>query len=134
MQARYTALLMSLCIIEQMIREINSADWPAFCLRLTQQRAGATVKLETIEPDGVKSELAANAAFQSITFDKTDGCSDVMTLRLRTAREIVHEITEPIQIRLQPSGTPGDFNPLQIEAESGMVFITFPPGHPRANA
>lgn len=110
-----------------MIREINNADWPAFCQLLTQQRAGATVKLEAIEPDNLKSELAANANFQSATFVKTDGCSDIITLRLRAAREIVHEIIEPIQIRLHPSGAPGDFNPVQIEAESGVIFLTFHP-------
>lgn len=109
------------------MREINSADWPEFCRRLNQQRAGATVKLESIEPDGVKAELASNAAFQSMTFDKGDACSDVITLRLRAAREIVHEIVEPIKILLEPSGASGDFNPLQIEAENGVVFMTFHP-------
>lgn len=110
-----------------MTREIKSGDWPAFCQLLTQQRAGATVKLEVIEPDGVKSELAASAAFQGMTFDKTDGCNDIITIRLRAAREIVHQLVEPIQILLQPSGAGGDFNPMQIEAESGVVFLTFHP-------
>jgi hypothetical protein len=110
-----------------MTREINSADWPEFCQRLTQQRANATVKLETVEPDGIKNELVAGATFQSVAFTKSDGCSDSMTLRVRGAREIVHEIVEPIQVRLHPSGTHGDFNTLQIEAESGMLFLTFHP-------
>jgi hypothetical protein len=110
-----------------MIREINASDWPAFCQRLNQQRAGATVKLEVIEPDGVKTELFANASFQSMTFDKRDSCSDIITLRLRAAREIVHEIIEPIKILLNPSGASGDFNPVQIEAENGVLFITFHP-------
>jgi hypothetical protein len=109
-----------------MIKEIDSSDWPVFCQRLSQQRAGATVKLEVIKPDGVKTEVAANAAFQGMTFDKSDGCSDGITLRLRAEREIVHEIIEPIQIRLQPSGA-GDFNQVQIEAENGITFITFHP-------
>jgi hypothetical protein len=110
-----------------MIREINSPDWPAFCQQLNGQQAGATVKLEVTGPDGIKTEMAANAAFQSITFDKGDSCSDVITLRLRAAREIVHEIIEPIKMLLHPSGANGDFNPLQIEAENGVVFVTFHP-------
>ena len=111
-------------------REINSSDWPAFCQRITAQRAGATVKLEVIETDGVKSELVANAALQSMVFVKTDGCSDTLTLRVRAEREVVHEITEPVSIRLRSSGTPGDFNSLQIEAESGVTLITIhPPLH-----
>jgi len=110
-----------------MIREINSTDWPAFCQILNQQRSGATVKLEVIETDGVKSELVANAAFQNMTLDKRDACSDAITLRLRAEREIVREIIEPIKLLLHPSGTGGDFNQLQIEAESGVILITFHP-------
>lgn len=110
-----------------MIREIDNSDWPAFCRRVTEQRAGATVKLETIEPDGVRSELAADATFQGMKFEKTEACSDTITLRLRTVREIVREIVEPVQIKLHPSGGPGDFNPLEIVAESGVFFVTFHP-------
>lgn len=110
-----------------MIREINSTDWPAFCQILSRQRSGATAKLEVIETDGVKSELAANAVFQGISFDKKDACSDAITLRLRSEREMVREIIEPIKLLLHPSGTGGDFDQLQIEAESGVILITFHP-------
>jgi hypothetical protein len=110
-----------------MIREINSSDWPAFCKNLSQQHSGATVKLEVIETDGVKSELAANAVFQSMSLNKADSCSDTITLRLRTAREVVREIIEPIKMLLHPSGKDGDFNQLQIEAESGVILISFHP-------
>lgn len=110
-----------------MIQELESPNWPDFCRRITAQRAGATVRLEVIEPDGVKTERAADATFQSLVFDKTDSCNDVITLRLRGGREIVHEIIDPIHIRLHPSGNSGDFNPLQIEAESGVVLMTLHP-------
>jgi hypothetical protein len=110
-----------------MIHEIKSSDWPAFCQRLTQQRAGAMVKLEIIESNGIKTEHAASAAFQSMVFDKTDACNDVITLRLKSTREIVHEILDPIQITLHPSGGSVDFNPLQIVAESGTTIITLHP-------
>lgn len=110
-----------------MINEITSSDWPAFCRKITEQRAGTTVKLEVVESDGVKSERVGSATLQSMSFDKTDGCSDTITLRLRNEREIVYEIIEPIRLTLNPSGGSGDFNPLQIEAESGVTFITFHP-------
>ena len=58
---------------------------------------------------------------------KRDACSDVITLRLRAEREIVREIIEPIKLLLHPSGTGGDFNQLQIEAESGVMLLTFHP-------
>ncbi len=110
-----------------MIHEIKNVDWPAFCERLTQQRVGAMVKLETIESNGIKTERIASAAFQSMVFDKTDACNDVITLRLRSNQEIVHEIVDPLRITLHPSGAHADFNPLQIAAENGTFIITFHP-------
>src|SRR5882672_6374072 len=110
-----------------MIHEIKSSDWPAFCKQLSQQRAGAIVNLEVIKSDGIKTEQVTSAAFQSMVFDKTDACNDVITLRLRGTREIVHEILDPIRITLHPSGTSGDFNPLQIVAENGITIITLHP-------
>jgi hypothetical protein len=59
-------------------------------------------------------------------FEKTEACSDVIILRLRNAREIVHRIVEPIHIKLQSSGA-DDFNQIQIEAESGVTFLTIHP-------
>ncbi len=110
-----------------MTHEIKDVDWPAFCQRLTKQRIGAMVKLETIGPDGIKTGQVANAIFERMTFDQTDACNNVITLRLRDNRERAHEILEPLQITLHPSGTPGDFNPLRIAAENGIFIITFHP-------
>jgi hypothetical protein len=113
-----------------MIQEIKNPNWPAFCRRISEQRAGASVKVDVIETDGVKSERVGSATLQTIAFDKLEGCSDTITLRLRNEREIVLEIIEPIRILLHPSGGSGDFNPLQIEAESGVTFLTLhPPIH-----
>ena len=107
--------------------EINSHDWPAFCRRITEQRAAATVKLEAIGPDGIKTGLVDGGALQSMTFDGSDPCNDLIILRVRQTREITHEILDPIQIRLLPSGTPGDFNPIEIVAENGTTLITLTP-------
>src|SRR5271168_819247 len=99
-----------------MKQEIESSDWPAFCQRLAKQEVGAMVKLETIGTDGIKTVQVAGAEFESLLFDQTDGCNDIITLRLRDHREIVHEIVEPFRITLHPSGGNGDFNPLEIVA------------------
>jgi hypothetical protein len=113
-----------------MIHEIDSSDWPAFCQRVSEQRTGATVKLEVVESSGVKSERVANATFQGMSFDSTNPCSDVITLRLRGEREIVYEIIDPIQILLHGSKASADYNSIQIDAESGVSFITIhPPIH-----
>ena len=85
------------------------------------------VKLETIEPDGIKTERFANATFLSLVLDQTDACNDVITLRLKNSREIVHEILDPIQITLYSSGGIDDFNRLQIKAENGISIITMHP-------
>lgn len=110
-----------------MIHEIKSSDWPAFCQRLTQQRIGAVVKLETIGSDGIKTERVTAAALVSIVFHRTGECSDLMTIHLSNGRAIVHEILDPIQIILRVSGKPGEFNPIEITAESGGTIITMHP-------
>lgn len=118
---------MSLSRSKEMINEIKSTDWAAFCERLTRDHAGATVKLEVIEASGVKTERVAGAAFKAMAFQKTDACNDVILLRLTDNRETVHEILEPIRIALHPSGRDGDFNPLQIAGENGVFILTFQP-------
>ncbi len=110
-----------------MIREIDSPDWPAFCERVTRQLAGAMATVEVTGRDGVKAAPGASAAFESMVFDQTGGCSDVIKLRLKAGKEIVHEIIEPIHIKLHPSGGAGDYNPMHIEAESVLVSLTFHP-------
>jgi hypothetical protein len=110
-----------------MIHEINSSDWPAFCERISEQRSGARVKLEVIEPDGVKTERVADGGLQSMIFDDGNACSDTIVLRITDAREVVHEIIEPIRIRLHPSNSAGDFHTIEIEAESGISIITLTP-------
>ncbi len=89
------------------------------------------MKLEVLEANGVKTERFANVTFQGMSFDKSDACSDVISLRLKNTREIVHEFIEPIQIRLHPAEAAGIFNQMQIEAENGVAFLTF---HPALNA
>ena len=110
-----------------MKQEIKSSDWPAFFQRLAKQEAGALVKLETFGTDGIKTVQVESAEFESLLFDQTAGCNDIITLRFRNNREIVHEIVEPIRIALHPSGGQGDFNPLEIIAENGVFIITFHP-------
>jgi len=110
-----------------MIHEIDSHDWPIFCQRLTEQRDGATVKLEVVGSNGLRIEKAANATLQRMVFEATDSCSDLITLRLVNPAEIIHEIIEPIQITLQASGNTSELNLITIEAESGITLITLHP-------
>jgi hypothetical protein len=88
------------------------------------------VKLEIIGSNGLKIEKGANATLQSMVFEATDSCSDLITLRLANPGEIIHEIIEPIQITLQSSGNTSELNLITIEAESGITLITLHPAIP----
>jgi len=110
-----------------MIHEIKATDWAAFCQRLSEHRAGATVKLETIDLNGIKTEVVASAELQSIVFNKADACSDLIIVRLRNHSLIVHEIFDPFRITLHSTDGPGDFNPLQIAAENGITVLSLHP-------
>ncbi|HMD53152.1 MAG TPA: hypothetical protein VKJ65_01190 [Phycisphaerae bacterium] len=110
-----------------MLHEIKFTNWPAFCQRLNEQRAGATVKLETINLNGIRTELVASAEFQSIVFSNADACSDLIVVRLRNHEQTVHEILDPIRITLHPTDSSGNFNPLQIAAENGITILTLHP-------
>jgi hypothetical protein len=110
-----------------MIHEIKFTDWPAFCQRLGEHRAGATVKLETINLNGIRTEVVASAEFQSFVFSKVDACSDLIIVRLKNHSLIVHEIFDPFRITLHSTDGSGDFNPLQIAAENGITILTLHP-------
>src|SRR5271154_829145 len=110
-----------------MIHEIKFTDWPAFCQRLSEQRAGAMVKLETINLNGIRTELVAGAEFQSIIFSKADACSDLIIIRLKNHTQIAHEILDPFRVTLHSTDGSGNFNPLQIAAENGITILTLHP-------
>ena len=110
-----------------MIHEIKSNDWQAFCQRVTEQRNGAAVELEIVEPDGRKTEHSANMILHSMVFGAKNACCDVIALSLRGPTELIHEILDPIQVLLRASRTAGDFNLIQIEAENGITNLKLHP-------
>ncbi|MDB6022661.1 MAG: hypothetical protein JWQ04_2518 [Pedosphaera sp.] len=110
-----------------MLREINSHDWADFCHRVTQQRQGASVRIETILPNGLKTEQVGDATFQSMELDTSNSCNDVILLRVRSEREIAYDIIDPVHLMLRETRSGEDFNPIQIEAENGTTFLTFHP-------
>ena len=110
-----------------MLREINSHDWGDFCRRISQQRQGASVRIETIEANGIRTERVGDGTFQSMDFDTSNPCNDVILLRVRNEREIAYDIIDPVHILLRETEPGEDFNPVQIEAENGTTFLTFHP-------
>lgn len=110
-----------------MKREINTNDWADFCRRITQERRGALVSIATIFPDGEKRERVDNATLESLEFDTTDACLDVLRLRVKTGREDAFDVIDPRHIILEETQTRGDFNPIQIDGENGTTFLTVHP-------
>ena len=83
--------------------------------------------MEVIKSDGAKDESFASTTFLSMVFDGTGACNNTITLRLKNGREIIHEILDPIHLRLNSSDAAGGFNFIEIQAESGITTITFHP-------
>ena len=106
------------------MREINSQDWGAFCDRVNQNERGGTVTVQKLELNGVKKEIAHNAAFDEIEFGKRDECNDRISLR---GSAIQHEIIEPIHIKLMETEGGAAFRSVVIEAEDGVTQIDFRP-------
>ena len=108
------------------ILEVKSSDWSVFCKRISKEQAGATVKVEVVGSNGVSDELSANGTFESLAFDATGACNNLIALRLSDGRPIAHEIIDPVHIRLNQSEA-GDCNQLEVKAENGITSITFHP-------
>ena len=109
------------------MQEINSKDWREFCQRVDRQCQGAMISIELVEPDGLKTEITSDLTLEGMVFDTQDPCNDVILVRMRNGREITYDIIDPIHIMLRESEGRNDFNPVQIEAENGTVFLTLHP-------
>jgi microcompartment protein CcmK/EutM len=113
------------------IKEINNKDWGRFCEKLNTLRHDSLLTIEAVQPDGSKKELARNVPLQNVKFEKTAGCSDMVFLEVGSAagaeRPMQHVITEPIHIRVKTADQQGAYNPVMIEAESGVTMLTFHP-------
>jgi hypothetical protein len=113
------------------IKEINNKDWGRFCEKLNTLRHDSLLTIEAVQADGRKEDLAKNVPLQNVRFEKTEGCSDMVFVEVGSGagveRPMQHVITEPIHIRVKTTDQPGAYNPLMIEAESGVTMITFHP-------
>ncbi len=114
-----------------MTKEINTNDWGKFCQNLTNLRHDALLTVEALRPGEANKPIANNVPLQSVKFEKTDACSDIVSFELGSSagaqRPMRHVITEPIHFWLKTAEGEGNYNPLVIEAETGAVQITFHP-------
>lgn len=106
--------------------EVSTKNWKTLCERIKEQRRGATLTIAVIEPGGREVEIGTGLIFESMDFRK-DPCNDIISVRARGEREIVHDIIEPIHIRLREVNEGTTYNSIAIEAENGTTFLTFHP-------
>lgn len=109
------------------MRDIKSNSWSEFCRRISQQQHGGTLNIEVVEPDGRRNQTASGAIFDRMELDTSDACNNVISIRAAGEREINHQIIDPIYILLRDSGSSGDYNPVEIQAENGQTRLTFHP-------
>jgi hypothetical protein len=109
------------------MREVSSRDWGAFWDRVNQNELGATVTVQKLEPNGIKTEIAREVAFDGIAFGKRDDCNDHISLRVSGGQTMEHEVVEPIHIKLMESEGGAAFPSVIIEAEDGVTQIDFRP-------
>jgi hypothetical protein len=107
-----------------MTEEIDARDWKTFCERVTEMEHGQMVTIEIVEPNGARRELARALPLDNVTLGPRDGCNDAIWINASDGFR--HEIVEPIHIRLKRNAE-GGFNPVQIDAETGITILHFRP-------
>ena len=109
-------------------QEIKSTDWKAFCGKFLKLHRGALMSVTKIEPSGRTLEVLRDMPLTKVWMDST-GCNDRIFLRFEQdgRREIVHEILEPIHVKLREEGS--GQKGLQFDAENGSTLVLFRSGH-----
>jgi hypothetical protein len=111
-------------------QEISSTNWKQFCERFVDLHRGTLMTLMKVEPSGQSQELVRNMPLAKAWIEN-GGCNDRMYFNFEEAgrREIIHEIVEPIHVKLreEAQGKKG----LQIDAESGSTLVLFSSGKMR---
>jgi hypothetical protein len=107
-----------------MTEEISAKDWKTFCDRLTEMERGQIVTIEVVSRDGLKRELGHALTLEGVALKKKDECNDAIYVNAADGFE--HEILEPIHITLKHNPG-GGFNPVAIDAETGITFLHFKP-------
>ena len=108
-------------------KEIPSNGWDKLFERINDLRRQALLTVDVLR-GGQKEQIARELPLQKIELDRSDRCNDRVALHLGVAsqRPMTHLIVQPIHILLREAEN-GSFNPLEIDAESGVTLLTFHP-------
>ena len=108
-------------------REVSENTWKEFCAAVEEHCRGSLVSLEHLLPDGSKSTIIHNEPLRSFRLDDTsDPCNTILAIG---AGPLVHNIVEPIHIRLRSENGDETFTHFEIKAENENVVGALHPGY-----
>lgn len=108
-------------------QEISSTNWKVFCERFVELHRGTLMTVMKIEPSGQNQEVIRDMPLAKAWME-TGGCNDRIFLDFEQdgKREHIHEIIEPIHVKIREEGQ--GRKGLQIDAENGSTLVLFSSG------
>ena len=108
-------------------QEITSTDWARFCEKFVELHRGALMSVVKIEPSGQRVEAVKDMPLTKAWME-SGGCNDRIFLNFEQdgKREVIHEIVEPIHVKIREEGD--GQKGLQIDAEDGSTLVLFRSG------
>ena len=109
-------------------QEIKSTNWKTFCDRFLELHRGTLMSVTKIEPSGRSVEVLTDMPLTKVWMESGD-CNDRIFLNFEQdgKREVIHEIIEPIHVKLRDEA--GGKKGLQFDAENGSTLLLFRSGH-----
>ena len=108
-------------------QEISSTNWKKFCERFVELHRGTLMSVTKIEPSGQSHEVLRDMPLTNAWMESGE-CNDRIFLNFEQdgKREHIHEIVEPIHVKLREEGQ--GKKGLQIDAENGSTLVLFSSG------
>ncbi len=108
-------------------QEISSTCWKTFCERFVKIHRGTPMTVMKIEPTGQSHEIVRDMPLVNAWLEN-GMCSDRIFFNFEQdgRRECMHEIVEPIHLKIREEGQ--GKKGLQIDAENGSTLILFSSG------
>jgi hypothetical protein len=108
-------------------QEISSTNWKAFCDRFVNLHRGTLMTVMKVEPSGQSHEVVRDMPLVNAWLESGQ-CNDRILFDFEQdgKRECIHEIIEPIHVKVREEGQ--GRKGLQIDAENGSTLILFRSG------
>ena len=109
-------------------QEIKETNWELFTRRFEEAHRGTLISLDAVYHDGHTESLAHQLPLRKFRFEKTAGCSDVISIELgeNGGNAVQHSIVDPIHVRIREDT--GGSKLLSIDAEEGSAELKFSSG------